>query len=339
MKLEHKHHSVSLAKDHHDPVNKISKSSCETLPYTIYANETDLNVTVAVSAAQQGDISVTEYLPQYRPLKVTISISDCPIGFTISLDKMICICEPILSEATTSCNITNQTITVLENAWIGFINDSISQRLYITTEHCPAAYCDPGPSYVVTSLTEFKEDLQCKANRQGIMCGECKQGYSSTFGGTGCVQCSNKWLSLILVYAFAGIFLVFLLTFLDITVADGTINGFIFYANIVQTNYQILFSYNGRDQWLTTILTAFIGWISFGNGTEKCFYDGMTEYQKAWIQFVFPFYIWFILGLIVLLSRRYTIVTRIAGTNAVKVLATLILLSYSKFLPVNYCWD
>ena len=331
--LERKNPNTSLLKDLR--VKKLTHSHCKSLSYTINANQTEINITMAISAAQQGDISVTEYLPQYRPLKVIISISDCPKGFTVSFDDMICICEPIFSHATEYCDIKHQTILVLENSWIGYTSDSdssVSEGLYVVTDHCPPEYCNPGRSFVNTSLTEFNENTQCQAHRRGIMCGQCEPGYSSMFGGTSCTRCSNKWLFMIVVYAFAGISLVFALTFFDITVADGTINGLIFYANIIQAHYPTLFNVEGRDQWLTTVLTIFTGWISFENGVEKCFYDGMTEYSKAWIQFIFPFYIWLILGLIVLLSRRYIIVTRITGTNAVKVLATLILLSYSKFL-------
>ena len=47
-------------------------------------------------------------------------------------------------------------------------------------------------------------------------------------------------------------------------------------------------------------------------------------------QFAFPIYIW----LIILLSRRYNCVARLMGKNAVKVLATLFLLSFAKLQRV-----
>lgn len=48
------------------------------------------------------------------------------------------------------------------------------------------------------------------------------------------------------------------------------------------------------------------------------------------LQFVFPFYIWLILLFVILVSRRSTILPRMIGTNAVPVLATVLLLSYTK---------
>ena len=330
--LKHESHTTQLQE--HLRVRAL-KPHCTEVPYGINSSQTEINVTMAIYAAQQGDVSVTEYLPQYRPLYVTITLSNCPKGFVISNETMTCTCEQIFYNASAKCFIENQTILVEENTWIGYINDSDSfftQGTYVITNHCPPEYCNSSNSYINTAITEFEQDSQCLVNRQGIMCGQCKPGYSVVFGGTGCAKCSNVWLSLIIVDGIAGILIVFVLTFFDVTVADGTINGFIFYANTIQAHYHYLFKVEKRNRWLTKMLTAFVGWISFENGIERCFYDGMTEYQKAWIQFVFSFYIWFILGLIVLLSRRYTIAMKIVGKNAVKVLATLILLSYSKLL-------
>ena len=63
----------------------------------------------------------------------------------------------------------------------------------------------------------------------------------------------------------------------------------------------------------------------------------MTAYAKAWLQFVFPIYIWAIAGAIIFLSRRYATVARLMGRNAVKVLATLFLISYASLLQSIVC--
>ena len=56
----------------------------------------------------------------------------------------------------------------------------------------------------------------------------------------------------------------------------------------------------------------------------------MNAYAKAWLQFVFPIYIWLIAGLIILLSHRYLIAANLSDRNAVKVLATHFLLSVAE---------
>ena len=80
----------------------------------------------------------------------------------------------------------------------------------------------------------------------------------------------------------------------------------------------------------TNPLAVFIAWLNLDLGIETCFYNGMNAYAKAWLQFAFPVYIWLIAGLIIILSHKYRIAARLFGRNAVKVLATLFLLSFAK---------
>jgi len=72
--------------------------------------------------------------------------------------------------------------------------------------------------------------------------------------------------------------------------------------------------------------------INLDFGVETCFYDGMDAYSKTWLQFVFPVYIWTIVGLLILVSRFSDKFAKLLGNNPVSVLATLILLSYAKIL-------
>ena len=58
----------------------------------------------------------------------------------------------------------------------------------------------------------------------------------------------------------------------------------------------------------------------------------MDMYAKAWLQFIFPVYMWLIVAAIVLLSRHSEPITRLTRRNTVPVLATLFLLSYTKLL-------
>ena len=58
----------------------------------------------------------------------------------------------------------------------------------------------------------------------------------------------------------------------------------------------------------------------------------MDAYSKTWLQFVFPVYIWVIVGLTILVSHFSRRFAKLLGNNPVSVLATLILLSYTKIL-------
>ena len=83
----------------------------------------------------------------------------------------------------------------------------------------------------------------------------------------------------------------------------------------------------------TNVLTVFISWLNLNFGIEVCFFDGMEMYTKAWLQFVFPAYLSAILIAIIVSTHYSTTVSKfLIRKNAVKVLATLFLLSYTKLL-------
>ena len=78
--------------------------------------------------------------------------------------------------------------------------------------------------------------------------------------------------------------------------------------------------------------TVFISWLNLKLGIETCFYDGMDIYAYSWFQFLFPFYVWFLVGCIILACCYSQSIAKRFGKNSVAVLATLLLMSYSKIL-------
>jgi len=51
-----------------------------------------------------------------------------------------------------------------------------------------------------------------------------------------------------------------------------------------------------------------------------------------WLKFLFPLYVWVLVGAMILSSMYSTNIAQLTGSNAVPVLATLFLLSYAKLL-------
>ena len=253
-------------------------------------------------------------------LRVSLELLSCPIGFNLSKER-VCECEPRLQVYTNSCNITDRSVLHSGDFWVGCSNESGGLILY---PHCPLDYCMSGG----VKFTFNETDKQCKHNRSGLLCGRCKQGLSLTFATSQCTECSSDInLLLLLAFALAGLALVFFLLIFRITVAAGTLNGLIVYANILSLNRDILLSTNSSN-----FLTVFIAWLNLDFGIPLCFYNGMDAYARTWLQFVFPIYIWIIIGSIILLSNFSHRIAKVFGTNPVAVLATLFLLSYVKIL-------
>ena len=196
------------------------------------------------------------------------------------------------------------------------------------SRHHPSGYSKPQLREADLSIS----GSLCVGKRTGVMCGQCdsNNNLSVQFGSTECGSCSNVWLLSILVYALAGIVLVLLLFALQLTVDKGTVNGLIFYANILGINARF-FLRDGKLQFLLIFLSL----VNLELGFPVCFYNGMDDIVKTGLQFAFPIYIWSIVTVIILVSRCSTRVSRLISQSSVQVLATLIHLSYSKLLSTT----
>ena len=85
---------------------------------------------------------------------------------------------------------------------------------------------------------------------------------------------------------------------LNITVAVGLINGFIFYANIIAANSAVFFPSSGPS-----FPTVFIAWLKLEIGIDVCFFDGLDAYIKTWLQLAFPVYIIFLVIIVIIISE------------------------------------
>ena len=307
--------------------------SGEILTYTVYPSPKQYNSgEEATLKLRADDTSTNEYTHNFKPATIKIKYKKCPFGFILITTIMSCQCL-VTDFAVEHCNIENQIITKSKTAWIGKIDN---QTNLASSKHCPLDYCDANVSSV-HSLSDSldDQDKQCRYNRTGVLCGSCKENWSLVLGSSECRDnCSNMYLLLILPFAVAGFLLVLIIHFLNLTVTMGTVCGLIFYANIVQDYFIVLLSEYPIPE-ITPILQVFLAWLNLDLGIQTCFYERMEAFGKTMFLYVFPVYIWLISAVIIFLSNRYIRVTRLVGENAVKVLATLFLLSYSKMLRVT----
>ena len=299
-----------------------AKSNCTEFNYTVFS----LLQTVSIELVAEG--TPCSYIGGLLALHINVHLHQtCPPGFNISESAGSCVCEPRLTHYTNNCTITNGIGNITREAgqqfWVGYDNQSQSDEL-ILHPLCSDDYCvNDSVSFALN-----ESDIQCANSRSGLLCGACKEGYSLVLGTSQCWKCTNNYhLALLIPFAVMGVALVFLLLVCKLTVATGTLSGLVFYANIVGVNHTIFLPVDSTDA-----LSVFIAWLNLDFGIETCFYDGMDTYSKAWLQFVFPVYIWFLVGLVILVSHFSHRFAKLLGNNPVSVLATLILLSYTKIL-------
>ena len=285
---------------------------------------TNLTQEVTVEASDPNKVTINVTLSDFEtnffqpPLTINVNVNPCLPGTYLSQQSQVCECDDSIITVTTNCNGVTATVTKEGTSWLGQYDNCTT-----INNECPYDYC-------IHSLVTFPlsdPNRQCALNRSGLLCGKCKEGLSLMLGSNKCGECTNDYLALLIPFSLAGVALIVLLIALNLTVSVGTINGLLFFANVVKI-YQPLFF--GLDN--IPVLSQFISWINLDFGIETCFYAGMTTCTKTGLQFVFPFYLWFLIFLIVMLSRRSSKLSQLIGNNAVPVLCTLLLLSYTKIL-------
>uniref|UniRef100_A0A1X7V2G7 Right handed beta helix domain-containing protein n=1 Tax=Amphimedon queenslandica TaxID=400682 RepID=A0A1X7V2G7_AMPQE len=298
-------------------------NTCSLIQYTPKLNQTGYESYLKL--AYSTSLSMT------TSINFNFAVNECPIGFRIDKSQGFCTCSQSVSRENVTCDITSLNIAHNGLLWIGtyhtstpFNANATNPNACIINEDC-LLYCSPNP--VTFKLNDT--DTQCVDNRGHRMCGSCTEGYSLLMGSNKCGHCHDNYtmIAWIALFAVMGVLLVVLLIALNLTVSVGTLNGLLFYANIIKL-YEPVFSRKGA----LPVLSQVISWINLDFGFEICFYNGMDSYAKQWLQFAFPLYLWIIIIIIIQLSKRYGKISRLMGSHAVPVLSTLFLLSYTKLV-------
>ena len=299
-------------------VHRIPKANCTTktiIPKFIVHNsstsQVDVNITIGNPAA----------IIQITPITVTLNKLQCLPGTSLDSNNGVCECD---LPSNFNCIGYDAQVTKEDQSWIAAYSNTINTCMgTIVCQFCPYDYCVQ--SKIKFTLSD--PDKQCADNRSGLLCGKCDVGLSLMLGSNKCGECTNDYIALIIPFSLAGVALVILLIVLNLTVAVGTVNGLLFFANIIRI-YNPLF--HGISN--IPVLRLFISWINLDLGIETCFFDGLNSFYKNLLQFVFPLYLWILILLIILLSQKFSKFSQKIGNNSVPVLCTLLLLSYTKLL-------
>ena len=283
-----------------------------TLNFTIVSNNTDMC---------ELFLTITPHL--YHVYEAFyVRLLTCPVGFT--LQNGICDCDPLLPPDIDTCYIEQSVIRRPVTRWIT-AHVQLNDTKYLTG-NCPMDYCLPYSSNVLLT----NPDTQCQFNRTGVLCSQCQHHLSMVFGSSRCIKCTNLHILIAILIILAGILLVTLIYLLNLAVTNGTINGIIFYANIISINDSV-FLINDN---VYKPLKMFISFTNLDLGMETCFYNGMDSYAKIWLQLFFPSYLIIIAVSIIIASRYSSRILRLTYTRSLPVLATLFLLSYTGVLRV-----
>ena len=320
-------------------------NQCIPLSFSVLSNESIATIIL--------EPSIEHYNKPFR-VNISVHLLPCPLGFELinTGGQYKCDCSSLFQhhlgvfKQTIECDITTQTIHRNAPIWFGchksennsliIDNDSFCEE-QLVSRMC-VYYCSS--DYPNISISDL--DKQCIQGRTGVLCGACKPGLSHILGlSHECRKCSDKKLFIYIPSVlFSGVLTVFLLTVLNLTITEGTMNGLIFYATFLFTCRKYFFKVNskhhiiqhrfGKSFWI------FIAWLNLDTGFDACAYDGMTGYQYIWLTFGFVFSLLFLQIVMIILSRKFIFFTRLFGRNVLKVLATLLFLTHSQLMHASF---
>ena len=338
-KLDDQFNTSSYIDSEGDSQNiKAIKYTCTTVEYVVLSlnKQETLLMTTWSNSGPVFEETVLEKYPDklgllFKQISVQVQLKECPLGFLLDKIERRCICYSSLRILGFSCNSLSYEIHKSEKQWIGVVSEHMvtgENPGVIAHQYCPFDYCRTDQESLLISLEH--PDEQCAFNRSGILCGGCQINFSRVLGSSKCKKCSNLTLLILPGVLLAGLLLVTVLIMLDLTVSVGTINGLIFYANIIQIQHSTFFGSGNSSN--ASFLSTFIAWLNLDLGIECCLYIGLDAYTETWLQFCFPLYIWLLAAIVIFLSHYSELVSKLGGKNTIKVLATLLLFSYTKFL-------
>ena len=324
--------SVSRGKPYHRTI----KAKCTTLTLKVLSgqNITGEDKVVILIESDTGTLG-GKYLRW-----INIKYRNCPLGTILNKTTGFC----YWSAGDSTYNASDQTIRKPGLTWIGYHNDTDTDSKigngFIKFLYCPQLYCDYNVTSINISHSEtFNQDRlfdqQCREHRHGILCGACKKPYSSAISSTKCVQCSDhsiiyRLLLLLGSLVIAVLALLFML-WCNVTITDGTINGFLFYTSMFHVSEELFLH---PLHW-SYALSSLVAWFNLNIGMSVCFYNGFDVFGQVVLNLLVPLFVWTGLGLLILISSKSSGITRFVGKNAVKVLATIILLSYTTILQAE----
>ena len=309
---------VQITSDSQSGTMRLPRAMCTKINYTIQID----NSTVESETIDISILGTNINVSSEHTVKIYLNISRCKDGFYLSQKEKACVCNDDVKDITT-CYPSEQLIQRLGGQWIGY--DDRMNCTIINTQ-CPTGYCITD-TINITNIDDPNE--QCTTSRAGQLCGKCIDGYSLVLGSNACKDCrgiNNAFITLIIPFVVAGIVLVIFLLFFNLTVSVGTINSLVFFANNLKT-FEPYYEHKRIP-----MLSQFISWLNLDVGIETCFFNEMSSVHKVGLQFIFPIYLWLIIILIIGISKYSQKIAKLVGNNGIPVLATIILLSYSKII-------
>ena len=204
-----------------------------------------------------------------------IELLNCPPGFVYRDNMCSCLTNREQENAVIlGCEQTSFRAFFNLFYWIGYRSNDTTDLLVAP---CPYEYCYedsenellPG----IANKTILDKFVCGGSNRTGTLCGKCIDGYSVTLNSPtfACNKCNDEYklgvLYLILSYILPVTILFVLIMRYDIRMTTGPIGSFIFFSQLVSSefHYILIYTINANNPTTSNIFSAILGIYSISN--------------------------------------------------------------------------
>ena len=336
---------------------------------------TDDSIVVYGRENTQGNLLLTTLDPRVIAGEVTIHVRPCPAGFK-PMNCSAAAVEDYYSDKTCNCKCAGtpgiHCSDEHKNAYLMQLNCISYDRSRNTIVAAKCPYNRAKKIQLVNLTVDELEQSVCNSsNRKGFLCSECLDGYGVAVNqfDYGCVNCTGHqrydWFLFLLVELGPITLVCFLVILLDVSVTIPAMNAFVFFSQIVSVTYSTNFSIwffgvERIDKRLSYPLFTLYGvWnLEFLRNILPgiCLHEGLHTLHILVINYVKALYPMVLLGVCYICVQLYDRNFRLLHilwapfrkcqkmiyknhkpkTSIVDAFATLIILSYTKFMYVSF---
>ncbi len=193
-------------------------------------------------ANDTGNVTLTSTSSRLFSITFKVRMESCPPGFVQQETTQQCYCSSLTVDeypGISICDLANFHAYRKRGYWVGY--EEVASENSLLSGECPAGYC----SYDNLQLPDrasIKDlnDHMCTTSRFGKLCGKCLANNSVFYNSLDfdCKKnndrCSWGWLIYILSELLPVTVIFFVIIFFNLSFTSGLVNGFIFYAQIVE---------------------------------------------------------------------------------------------------------
>ena len=248
---EQYNHSVALIDDLGNQADGTFQASINENPKieldSAFSSCLSDRITLKGEPNESGELFLQTVSQRQVYIKLEVQLLDCPPGFT--LKKNECVCNAHQYIGLIRCDIHSLNSYLYPGFWADLVSDKNNpRRMELATAICPLGFCDYNKSNVSISgirlpqKASLLDELICGKSRTGILCGECRKGYTTHFHSPNFLcksadptLCKVGWLFYILSELVPVTVVFITVLVLNISFTSGAVNGFILFSQLINS--------------------------------------------------------------------------------------------------------